>query len=550
MRRAVNLFSVLLGLAIFCLTMTPEAFVALCRTRRLSMPEINGEGIRCVVLYSSFALVLLLAALIPGRRIRRWSHTGAALSQRQFEICSRQKSRRFSRTICEIILSLLPLLSIAEPVIRLTVVRNLDSTIIEAYYLWLFIAVGLFLGCFAGALIRALCWRRISFYADESIRDVPGKSWKKAAVAFACILAIFSVTVAMMRSNNWFIQPYVSTIPSVSHREHAISYAEDTGVYTIRNCESGDFRLLMLTDIHLGGSIVSRQKDLKALKAVYELIERTHPDLVVITGDLVFPLGLFSFSLNNYAPIMQFASFMRNIGIPWAVTFGNHDTERVATHTDDEIGEMVRQFSFVQSGSPLLFPASQPDITGRSNQVICIENQDGSLCQALFLLDSNSYISGKLNDYDYIHDDQVEWYADMIERLNRQYGQDAPSMIFTHMPLREYQTAYALYKAGSDQVTYHFGKVREDIEQVSCSEHESSLFETAHRLGSTTAIFCGHDHYHNISMTYRGIRLTYGMSIDYLAMPGIADQTEQRGGTIITLHPGGDYGIEQVPLRK
>ena len=46
-----------------------------------------------------------------------------------------------------------------------------------------------------------------------------------------------------------------------------------------------------------------------------------------MTGDLTFPLGLFSLSLNNHTPVMEFASFMRNTGIPWAFTYGNHDTE-------------------------------------------------------------------------------------------------------------------------------------------------------------------------------------------------------------------------------
>ena len=54
-------------------------------------------------------------------------------------------------------------------------------------------------------------------------------------------------------------------------------------------------------------------------------------------------------------------------------------------------------------------------------------------------------------------------------------------------------------------------------------------------LGSTTGVFCGHDHYNNMSLEYKGIRLTYGMSIDYLAMPGIAKDTKQRGAERITL---------------
>jgi hypothetical protein len=61
-------------------------------------------------------------------------------------------------------------------------------------------------------------------------------------------------------------------------------------------------------------------------------------------------------------------------------------------------------------------------------------------------------------------------------------------------------------------------------------------------------MFCGHDHYNNTSIEYQGIRLTYGMSIDYLAMPGIARDTKQRGATLITTHKDSSFDIEQIPL--
>ena len=60
------------------------------------------------------------------------------------------------------------------------------------------------------------------------------------------------------------------------------------------------------------------------------------------------------------------------------------------------------------------------------------------------------------------------------------------------------------------------------------------MFDTALELGSTSGFFCGHDHYNNASIEYKGIRLTYGMSIDYLAMPGIEKETKQRGAELIT----------------
>ena len=69
-------------------------------------------------------------------------------------------------------------------------------------------------------------------------------------------------------------------------------------------------------------------------------------------------------------------------------------------------------------------------------------------------------------------------------------------------------------------------------------------------LGSTKGFFCGHDHYNNMSLEYEGIRLTYGMSIDYLVMRGIAHKNEQRGGTVITCRRDTTIEIEQLPLAE
>ena len=51
-----------------------------------------------------------------------------------------------------------------------------------------------------------------------------------------------------------------------------------------------------------------------------------------------------------------------------------------------------------------------------------------------------------------------------------------------------------------------------------------------------------------MSLEYQGIRLTYGMSIDYLAMPGIEKDTAQRGGELITIHTDGSWDLRQIPL--
>ena len=67
------------------------------------------------------------------------------------------------------------------------------------------------------------------------------------------------------------------------------------------------------------------------------------------------------------------------------------------------------------------------------------------------------------------------------------------------------------------------------------------IFETMLSLGSTKGIFVGHDHLNNFSIEYKGIRLTYGFSIDYLAYTTISKLGSQRGCTMITVTPDGDF---------
>lgn len=365
---------------------------------------------------------------------------------------------------------------------------------------------------------------------------------KRILSVIICILGISLYQI--MKLDSWILQPFINAVETVNTNNLNIEYNDRTGVYTMY-MDDDDFKILQLTDIHLGGSSFSYHKDLKALHSVYKLIEHTKPDLVIVTGDLVFPLGIMSMSFNNNTPIMEFASYMRNIGVPWAFAYGNHDTESLATLTEKEVDNLFKMLSYKNSKN-LLYPYKQPNITGRNNQMIEIRKQNGELLEALFLLDSNSYLDDVMDNYDYIHDDQVEWYENQIKNLTEKEEQEIESMLFFHMPLNEYQIAYDLYKQNSEEVEYHFGKIGEENEAICDSNYHSKLFETAVKLGSTKAMFCGHDHLNNISLTYKGIRLTYGLSIDYLAYPKIENKKDQRGGTLITIHEDKTFDIEQI----
>ena len=53
--------------------------------------------------------------------------------------------------------------------------------------------------------------------------------------------------------------------------------------------------------------------------------------------------------------MMQFVSFMRNIGIPWAFVYGNHDTEFVASHSEEELNQLFMKLSY-ETTHTLMYP--------------------------------------------------------------------------------------------------------------------------------------------------------------------------------------------------
>ena len=111
------------------------------------------------------------------------------------------------------------------------------------------------------------------------------------------------------------------------------------------------------------------------------------------------------------------------------------------------------------------------------------------------------------------------------------------SFAYFHVPLKEYKIAWDLYRDGNNAVKYVYGWANENGENISSPSERGKFFDTAVELGSTKAMFCGHNHLNDFSIEYQGVRLTFTKSIDYIAyfLQGIANKTEQRGSTTLII---------------
>lgn len=309
-------------------------------------------------------------------------------------------------------------------------------------------------------------------------------------------------------------------------------------MYTIVQPNDRELRILQLTDIHLSCGIFSIEQDKKAVLACQKLIQAAKPDLVIVTGDLAYPIGIQTLSQNNHLPITAFAKMMEHLNVLWAFVYGNHDTEKAAVYSGQELNQMLcRQYALRRQGDGklLLMAEIQPNIYGRYNQYIRIENKFGELERLLFLMDSNDYSP---RGYDCIHEDQVQWYEE-VSKAN-----PVPSFLFQHIPFHEYFDAEQALWAGDPDAERSFGLNREAVHGPAMP---SRIFEAMIAQGTTQAVFCGHDHMNTLGVRYQGIDLVYGMSIDYLAYPGIHRLHAQRGATLI-LCSGNYYEIQQLAL--
>lgn len=333
--------------------------------------------------------------------------------------------------------------------------------------------------------------------------------------------------------------------------ENIVVGKDSKGYPTIKktNSDTAPIKILQLTDLHISNGILAKTKDSNALRAIEAIVNEARPDMIVITGDLVFPI-LIHGTNNNLKAAQVVGTMMETFKIPWTLCYGNHDAEFLFTHTKSQLSDYFESLEYC------MFNRGD-DITGEGNQVIKVLNQDDSLNTALICMDTNMYkTKNPFSPYDSIHDDQVEWYEKQIGLLKKENNDVTPkTMLFIHIPIRQYEIAYQEYEKHSDKVEFDKTIDGRKGEEICCPKEEnmSKIYDSIAKLKSTHAIFCGHDHVNCFSLIYKEaedftVRFTYGRSIDYIAYQGIDKQTFQRGGTLITIANDASYTIKSLKL--
>jgi len=259
---------------------------------------------------------------------------------------------------------------------------------------------------------------------------------------------------------------------------------------TLQFNEDGKFKILHVCDIQDTWFTASQ-----ALDYIAATCDAEKPDLVVLGGDNIHGyagdgITQFTAELKVKIAIDHYMSIFEERNIPTAIVFGNHDGEEmVSKEAQIEMYKKYNCFIGIDEG---------PNIYGCGNYNIPIMSSDGkNTAYNLWFFDSGSKYEDTWN-YDYIRDDQVDWYVKKSNQLKAENnGQVVPSFVFQHIAVPEIFDAI-------EEGTLIDGVI---AERPSPSPYESKQFSAVLKQGDVKAMFFAHDHINTYTINYKGLDL-------------------------------------------
>lgn len=247
--------------------------------------------------------------------------------------------------------------------------------------------------------------------------------------------------------------------------------------------KKGLFKIVQITDLHYKLGVKASEQ---GLACVREMVETEKPDLVVVTGDIIYSApadSTLSVVLKTFA----------QLGVPFCMTFGNHDY--------DFKTPAVALYNQMQKTPNCVMPVLQGKNTDYSLPIL---SSNGKRTAAvLYCIDThNKPAIGGIGGYQWISHNQITWYRQrsMVYK-QKNGGRPVPSLAFLHIPLPEFN-----YATDNTQCPMYGSR----LEKAYSPSLNSGMFASIKEMGDIMGVFCGHDHDNDYAVSYFNVLLAHG----------------------------------------
>jgi len=298
-----------------------------------------------------------------------------------------------------------------------------------------------------------------------------------------------------------------------------------------------NFHIAQIADLHWSNETdVIRAKEyflglVKEIKNHYGSL-----DLFEFTGD--------QFMLATRSTVFKFFEMMREINIPYAIVFGNHDRE--CTYSQAWLTSQLKQERLC-----IYNELENDDVYGHSNFVINLNVGDETKWQ-LFNLDSGaSFLKSPFDTsltYDYIRDNQLDFTTAL-------HLEGVPGIAYYHIAQHAFSIAYEQ----KDSLYHHFFKEEGFGDSKAISD--TKTFDNF-KSNKIKAAFVGHAHSVDWTVDYEGVTLGFGVKtgkeLYYAKISaekaqkelGISRGFDLQGSSVVTLKSDQTFDLEHLYYNK
>lgn len=248
---------------------------------------------------------------------------------------------------------------------------------------------------------------------------------------------------------------------------------------------------------------------------------------------------------------------MEEMGVYWTLVLGNHAGDNAASISRQRMIDILASYPHCLVEKDIKTTNSGEMVWGVGNHVINLLDAKGEIRQSLYFIDSGDEMTKEdierykeeieatnKKKYDYIKDSQIQWYQETVSHINEIAKKTVKSVVFSHIPLVEFNTAYEKAMAGDAEAELLYGT---KLETVCASGHNNGFFDVIHDFGSTQAFISGHDHVNDFAVKYQGIILAYNQNSGYSSYNLVTKKKSDtliQGYTVYTIDKDGGLTIK------